>query len=484
MKHCITVLPAQRNIEAQDGACLMDVLREAGFAPDAPCGGCGRCGKCRVLTDGGAVLACRTAVDRDMVVTISVSAEEPVLKAGGDANAEVLPGGEGYLLALDVGTTTVVGYLLTGDTGREVACASARNPQAAFGGDVISRIRHALKGQLEALGASVRGCAEGLTRTLCGSCGISPEEIRTVSLVGNPAMQQLFLGIAPENLARIPFAPVLTEAKTVQGREYVALWENAQLQIVPDISGFVGADTVACILASGMDRREELSLLVDIGTNGEMVMGSRERLVACSAAAGPALEGANIRFGMRAAAGAIDHVRWENRRLRCSVIGDGEPVGICGSGLIDAVAAALEGGMLSRRGKILRQEGVIPLTDRVWLTQEDIRQVQLAKGAIAAGIELMAARLGVERKDIAQVYLAGAFGTCMEPVSACRIGLLPPELAGRIVQLGNGAGSGAKMLARDRGLLLRAGNLAGAVESMELGAQPAFSRSFARNMRF
>jgi hypothetical protein len=198
---------------------------------------------------------------------------------------------------------------------------------------------------------------------------------------------------------------------------------------VPDISGFVGADTVACVLATGLDRQEEMTLLVDIGTNGEMVMGNRHRMVACSTAAGPALEGANIRFGMRGMAGAIDHVTRKDGKIVCSVIGGTEPQGICGSGLIDAVAAALELGLINSRGRIQNESRRIPLTEQVFLTQEDIREIQLAKGAIAAGIRLMAKELGITMEQIDRVYLAGAFGSYLDPESACRMGLLPPELA-------------------------------------------------------
>jgi uncharacterized 2Fe-2S/4Fe-4S cluster protein (DUF4445 family) len=254
--------------------------------------------------------------------------------------------------------------------------------------------------------------------------------------------------------------------------------------IIPDISGFVGADTVACVMATALDKETQPTLLVDIGTNGEMVLTDGKRMVACSTAAGPALEGANIRFGMRAQAGAIDHVFVENRRLTCSVIGGGEAQGICGSGIIDAVAAALDLGLLNARGKVLTESGIIPLTDRVSLTQEDIRQVQLAKGAVAAGIAIMAAHLELHVEDIQRVYLAGAFGTYLRPEAACRIGLLPAVLKGKITAVGNAAGSGAKMIACDPEMLAYAQTLVDRVGFVELAAQPRFNRCFADHMRF
>ena len=484
MEYRVTVLPMKRNMDVPDGSNLLELLRKAGLAPDAPCGGEGRCGKCRVLVDGREALACKTVIDRDMTVTVPSAKPDTVLTEGIEVSEEVRNPGEGYLLAVDIGTTTVAAYLLDGKTGMDLASESMRNPQTVFGADVVTRIRFALKGQMDALTDCIRKCVAELTRALCEKAGVRYAQITVVSIVGNPAMQQLFLGISPENLAKIPFSPVLTRVETVAAKPYLPPCGNARLLIVPDISGYVGADTVACVLACELDQQEEYSLLVDIGTNAEMVLGNKRRMAACAAAAGPALEGANIRFGMGGQAGAIDHVWLENGAPRCSVIGDGKAVGICGSGLVDAVAVALDAGLLDARGRILNEEGRIPLADGVFLTQEDIRQVQMAKGAIAAGIELMAARLGLELGQIGKVYLAGAFGTFMNPVSACRMGLLPACLEGKIQAAGNAAGTGAKLLARNAEALARAQKLAGRIEAVELAAVPEFRRCFARNMRF
>jgi uncharacterized 2Fe-2S/4Fe-4S cluster protein (DUF4445 family) len=482
MHHRVTVLNTKQNIEAVAGESLMRVLRDAGIAPDAPCGGNGTCGKCTVLVDGIPVLACRTVVDRDMTVAVPEASQSVILTEG--IGSTVASGQDGYLLAFDIGTTTVAGYLLDGKTGKDLASHSRRNPQAVFGADVISRIGHALDGQASALTESIRKAVEEITMELCRQAQVTPEQIRIVSLVGNPAMQQLYYEISVENLARIPFAPALTRAKVVDAQDYLPVCPKAKMLIIPDISGFVGADTVACVMATALDKETQPTLLVDIGTNGEMVLTDGKRMVACSTAAGPALEGANIRFGMRAQAGAIDHVFVENRRLTCSVIGGGEALGICGSGIIDAVAAALDLGLLNARGKVLTESGIIPLTDRVSLTQEDIRQVQLAKGAVAAGIAIMAAHLDLHVDDIQRVYLAGAFGTYMRPEAACRIGLLPAVLKGKITAVGNAAGSGAKMIACDPEMLAYAQTLVDRVGFVELAAQPRFNRCFADHMRF
>ena len=483
MQYRITVMPQKQNIHAVAGGNLLQALQSAGFLVNAVCGGIGSCGKCKVLVDGEEVLACQTVVDRDMTVTLPAANAEHILTDGIELRSEV-SSHKGFTLAFDIGTTTVVGYLLCGETGQELACESACNPQASYGADVISRIQYALRGHMEAITAAIRQCIADLSGKLCEKAGVTPSEITVVSIVGNPGMQQIFLGIYPENLAQIPFAPILTEAKIVPAKHYISLLENAKLLIVPNISGFVGADTIACILATELYKQEELTLLVDIGTNGEMVLGNRDRMVACSAAAGPALEGANIQFGMRGQKGAIDHVRLENGQFSCSVLGGGEAVGICGSGVIDAVAAALDAGLINQRGRIQNDVHRIQLTDRICLTQEDVRQVQLAKGAIAAGIELMAKHLGVALQDIKRVYLAGAFGTFLNPASACRIGLLPPVLEQKITAVGNAAGSGAKMLACNAHVLRIAQTIATQAEFIELASVPSFGRCFAQNMRF
>ena len=475
----VTVLPDGRIFEAIENESLLELLRREGLLLDAPCGGQGKCGKCRVIIKGREVLACHTTVDRNMTVTLPLKEREHILTQG------ILPSGEGAFrthksLAFDIGTTTVAGYLLEEDTGRQLATASAPNPQRVFGADVVSRIRCACSGEMEALTRAIRETLSELTLTLCRGANTVPEEIGTVAVVGNPAMQQLFLGVLPENLARPPFAPVLTEAKKLPAGECLPPVKNAQLLLVPNIFGFVGADTVAGILATDMDRREELTLLVDIGTNGEMVLGNREKLVACSTAAGPALEGANIAFGMTARPGAIDKV-FPDGSVR--VIGGGKAEGICGSGLIDAVAVALEQGKLNGRGKILHGDR-IELTEDIHLTQEDIRQVQLAKGAISAGITLLCAHFGVKTAEIQQVYLAGAFGSFLDPASACRIGLLPPELESKIIAVGNAAGSGAVMLAREESQLSRAAQIVENTCHLDLASHKDFPRSFAKGMRF
>lgn len=486
--HKVTFVHHGQSISVAENTTVLQAARQLGLDLNAPCGGNGKCGKCRVKVNGEETLACQCVVSSDIVVELPQQAQTDILTAGQNAGLTVDPVKPGYLIAFDIGTTTVVCFLMSAD-GKELAAESMLNPQAPYGADVISRIQCALSGEMDALTARIRNGMGDLIAKCCHTAGITPREIGVISFVGNPCMQQLFLGISPRNLAAVPFAPVLTEQKILSAVDYFPECANADLLIVPDISGYVGADTMGCVLASRMYEAGDTVLMVDIGTNGEMVLACNGRMVACSTAAGPALEGANIQFGMRGSAGAIDHVWAEDGRLCCSVIRDAEPIGICGSGIIDAVAAMLDLKLLNKRGRIQTAEEadgqrIVRLTGSVYLTQDDIRQVQMAKGAIAAGIQLMADHLGIPVSNIDRVILAGAFGSFMNPESACRIGLLPKELSGRISAAGNIAGTGAKMLAMDRKQLPFTQALLERIEFLELAQVPAFQRTFAKNMGF
>ena len=485
--HKIKILPSDLEILAPDGENLLHLLRKNGLSPDAPCGGQGTCGKCTVWIDEKPVRACQVTVRSDLTVTIPESGSLHILaperaEHSGCTSQNVLAG-------IDIGTTSVVCTLLDGETEERIHVRSAPNPQAVFGADVVTRIRAALSGELEEQTRLIRECVSGLIQACCRGTGIEPEVIKRVCIVGNPAMQQLFLGISPENLVQIPFCPILKKSSIRSCGQILPVCADAELFTVPDISGYVGADTMGCILASEIYRGERMTLLVDIGTNGEMVLGNRNRMIACATAAGPALEGANIRFGMRSCRGAIDHVWLENGKVRISTIGDAAPLGICGSGLIDAVAVFLELGLINDRGRIspgCEKDGerILYLTEEIWLTQEDIRQVQLAKGAIRAGIELMTWEMGIAVGQIDQCLLAGAFGSFIAPESACRIGLLPPALLPKIRAVGNAASAGADLIAIHPRMLRLADALAETTEYLELASMGEFPRAFAAAMRF
>ena len=264
MTHTITLLPENRTLAAPDGANLLAFLRSIGQAPEAPCGGTGKCGKCRIKIDGIWQLACQTTIDRN----INLSFEEEkmqtsVLTAGKETSVSMNPVRDGYLLAIDIGTTTVAAYLLDPADGSELAHEGILNPQQPYGADVISRIQAALKGELEAQTQVIRRGITELISSLCKKAVVSPDGIGVVSIVGNPAMQQIFLGISPENLARIPFPPVLTHVEIRSAAEYLPVCSHADLLIVPDISGYVGADTLGCVLATKMYESDKNVLMVD-----------------------------------------------------------------------------------------------------------------------------------------------------------------------------------------------------------------------------
>lgn len=484
----VSFVGSGKTITVDRGTTLLQATHQLGLAVDAPCGGHGKCGKCRAIVNGQEVLACQYQVDSDITVVLPRQSSARILSEGQVANIPLDPVKPGYLAAFDIGTTTVVCFLLSPD-GTETATASMLNPQIPFGADVMTRIQYAIDGGLNTLTTLIRNGMGQLLEECCQKAGIAETEIGVISVVGNPCMQQIFLGLSVNNLAEVPFAPAITEADIQDAADYFPEYKNAVLLTVPDISGYIGADTMGCILATKMYKAEDTVLMVDIGTNGEMVLAHKGRMTACSTAAGPALEGASIQFGMRGAEGAIDRVWLENGEIKCSVIGGGEAVGICGSGIIDAVAALLDGKWLNKRGRMkvaaeIDGQRIVQLTQNVYLTQEDIRQVQLAKGAIAAGIQLMCNHLGITVEEIDRCILAGAFGSFLNPKSACRTGLLPRELTSKITAAGNLAGVGAKMLAMNKEQLPLSQSLLNRIEFLELAQVPTFQRTFALCMGF
>ena len=469
-QYTVTFYPEDKVVTVPEGTDLLQAQILAKLRPDAPCGGKGTCGKCKVLLDGKEVLACQTPVHRDMVVHTVRKEAAKILTTGRQVSTQ--PDGEhDYVLAFDIGTTTAVAYLLDGHTGALLAEGSTLNPQSQYGADVISRIQYALDEGSDALSGCIRDAMVRLAEETSAKAGITPNQITASAIVGNTAMHHLLLGIDPKPLVTPPYMPAVTEARE---------WNGARF--LPNIAGFVGGDTVGCMVATRFDQLEELSLLIDIGTNGEMVLGNKDRRIACSTAAGPAFEGAKISCGMRGSNGAVDHAKVENGSISYHTIGDVPPKGLCGSGLLDLVAVLLELGIIDESGRLEGKE--FTLCDNVVLTQKDVREVQLAKAAIRAGIELLAERLGVQVEDIRQVFLAGAFGNYMDPASACRIGMIPPVLLDRIVPIGNAAGEGAKLCALSRSEYLYSQTLAEHTEFLELASLPQFQDCYVDALEF
>jgi uncharacterized 2Fe-2S/4Fe-4S cluster protein (DUF4445 family) len=384
-------------------------------------------------------LACRVVAETDLKLEL---AQWEACILSDDASFAFHPR-PGLGIAVDVGTTTLVAQLVDLSTGAVLGVRAALNNQARHGGDVMSRIDFAITpdgGQI--LRDLIRGQIGGMIDELLASAAGHAEALQDVALVGNTVMHHLFCGISVRPLAHYPFEPEQDGAQLFDAPSLG--WKlPCRARFLPCLGGFVGSDILAGVLATGLHERDELAGLVDLGTNGEIVIGNRQRLLCASTAAGPAFEGARISAGMRAATGAIAEVTRANGSLRCKILGNGPARGICGSGLVDAVAVGLEVGRIESNGKF-SQPGPLLLSDPVALTQRDIRELQLAKGAIAAGFRILLEQWGARPEDLSRLYLAGAFGNYVNRASARRIGLLklPSE---RVEPAGNTALRGAKL---------------------------------------
>ena len=421
--------------------------------------------------------------------------------------------GECYGAAFDVGTTTLVGSLVDLGTGREVAVESAINAQVRFGDDVLSRIKHAeTAAGLEELRATIVEIVGGMIDRLCKQASARRRRIYEIAFSGNTTMQHLLMGIDPSQLGQVPFVPTFGRSVTVSAAELgLDIHPRAAAVLFPVIGGFVGGDTVAGMLATGLVEREGPALMVDIGTNGEIVLAHEGRIWAASTAAGPAFEGARISCGMRATAGAIEKVVFDGD-VRVSVIGDVEPVGLCGSALVDLTAELLDCGIVSSSGR-MAGPGELPAGlpeplarrvilgknnqpafvlaeadgDRpaVTLTQKDVREIQLAAGAIRAGMVVLLKQAGLQTSDLNRVLIAGGFGSFIRRNHAQRIGLLPPGVDHRRIQyVGNASLSGAQWALTSTAARRRADDLARQARHVELSQDADFQMQFAEAMIF
>jgi len=383
-----------------------------------------------------------------------------------------------FAIAFDLGTTTVVATLLDTSTGTPVAVASMLNKQQPFGGDVITRISATMMdpAALGKLTELAHATLDELAREVCTEGGVGPEEVYEIAVAGNATMAALALGIDPEPLGVAPFVMTTATFPELLASELgVSVHPRARAMVLPALGAYVGGDIVAGMLASGMDRDKRMRLFIDVGTNCEIVLGDGERILSTAAPAGPAFEGGAIKCGMRAADGAIEVVKVSDDDVTCQVIGDVEAQGLCGSGLVDAVAELVKIGLIDSSGRYVADNlaatmapgvagrlGTIngervfalawrpgyegDIAESVFLSQRDIRELQFAKAAISTGWTLLLEELGVGPRDVQQVLLAGSFGSYLSPASAVRIGLVPPLPLLRIVSAGNVAGEGAKMV--------------------------------------
>lgn len=417
-------------------------------------------------------------------------------------------------LAIDIGTTTTVVYLMDLINGQVLDSGAVTNPQKAFGADVISRITHAAKGphELKQLQTLVIEGLNSIIAQLCERNRLSKKEIYQAVVVGNTTMSHLFLGIDPTYLAPAPFIPVFRQLVEVEARDLgMGILETGHVVLIPNVAGYVGADTVGVMVAAKVDEQPGYTLAIDIGTNGEIVLAGEKRILTCSTAAGPAFEGAEIKYGMRAADGAIEGVKIGDD-VECKVIGSVMPIGICGSGLIDAIAQMVQSGVIYPSGRMANRsediEKLPPLVQQrirktesggefvlVWakdagipedivLTQKDIREMQLAKGAIRAGIKILMKEMGIGLSQLDRVLLAGAFGNYISKESALGIGLLPQLPIENIRAIGNAAGDGAKMVLLAKTERGKAQKLADRTEHLELSTRMDFQEEFVDALSF
>ena len=506
---------------------------------EAPCGGKGTCGKCEVTVTKPyykEVLACQTKICDGMEIIVGggtitgVGTDMNEAKVSASDNMVVLvdrksdmqenpvsvygnhSSNAGTLAACDIGTTTVVCYLIDKETGQIISTRSGANPQRSFGADVLSRIDAAARaddndkanGGLQMMQSQIVSLLNGFISEMLMECGRT--NVCLFSVAGNTVMCHLLMGISPEKLGRAPFMP-----DEYFGREFNPLdigLENCQTMIIfPAVSGFVGGDITAGMMETVNCRK--LTLYLDIGTNGEMALGKGDRYVCCATAAGPAFEGAQIEMGMPASRGAVDKVWLEGRRIKYSVIGNDRPVGLCGSGLIDALAVLLKAGIIDENGTILSGQELpilfrsyvfeleaenaaqssesslaVYIAPGVYITQEDIRKLQLAKGAIAAGIDILFKEYGCKPCDLDILTFAGGFGNYIDKASAAAIGLFPTELLDRAKEVGNAAGNGAVSAALSQEAWESALDISGKMRYIELASYPHFDEIYVEHMNF
>ncbi len=495
----IELRPAGIRLQLPQGTSLHDRL--VAQQMEFPCGGCGRCRGCRIrvlhghlpasdedrellgteATANGWRLACRARAVDDLVLEV---AQWQVTVLGDEQAVPVHPRDD-LAIAIDLGTTTIVAQLLDRATGNILGVRSALNAQGTDGADVMTRLDFAVHHQgAGLLTHGVRDQLGGLVKELVDalpqSCPRPP--VGEILVVGNTVMHHLFCGMDVEPLSRHPFETQSPDLQEFTASELDWSPRGARVRFLPCLGSFVGSDILAGILATGLDTAASAGVLVDLGTNGEIVVGNRDRLLVASTAAGPAFEGARISIGMRAMTGAIAEVHRRDHGVECAVIGGGLARGLCGSGLVDAVAAGLDLGWVTRSGRLTRPN--LPLTQDLALQPRDVRELQLAKAAIAAGLELLVRRWRTRLEDLVPVHLAGAFGNYVRQASARRIGLLPSHIRD-VNAAGNTALRGARqILLGPPSADLQFADLRRRVESVPLAEDPEFLDAYVRAMHF
>lgn len=488
--------------ECHKGIYVGELLRTVGLWY-MPCGGHGRCGKCRVTITGDISpideaekrmlspddieknirLACRVKVQGICYILINNNENSQIRTDGILPYVELKKAFSEYGVAVDIGTTTLAAHLYDRN-GTLAATVSRLNPQSVWGADVISRMEAAINGSAFRIATITRSAIDGMIIELCSVAGISAKEIDGIVITGNTVMLHLLTNTDVEPLTHAPFEVKRLFGEKLKANELdiLSVEPDTDIYLPPCIGAFVGADTVTAVLASELRKNNSTAILCDIGTNGEMVLWHNQKLCACSTAAGPAFEGAGISKGMCGKAGAIDHVWIVNDQIFTHVIGETKPIGLCGSGLVDAVACLLETQILDETGFLEESPAVI--AESVTINQSDIRTVQLSKSAIHAGMRTLMHAEKISCDQVSVLYIAGGFGSYLNVENAGRIGMIPDELTNRVKVIGNAALSGAAMLLLNTDLRKEAENMASKAIIVDLATNPVFASAYMECMMF
>jgi uncharacterized 2Fe-2S/4Fe-4S cluster protein (DUF4445 family) len=525
-------------ITVASGTTILDAARICDITIESPCNAIGTCGKCTVLIEGKSVLACQYVVSEDTEIVLkdhTVDNKSLKILAGGtdfiyekdpfitkrleNNKTAVYGGGEllgyedgdttdaVYALAVDIGTTTLVTGLVDAHNGKTIGSESALNPQAVYAQDVLGRIQFASNPDgLKTMQSVFIEALQTMIASLTQKTGVKQERIYEVVYSGNTTMLHLACGVDPSSLGRFPYTPKL------QGGEYrnadeLSISPFGRIWLPPVVSAYVGADIVSGILASGLDEKKGVTVFIDIGTNGEMVLARNGSLAASSTSAGPAFEGMNISCGMRASRGAIESFAIDGDEITYEVIGrntgweNSEPItGICGSGLLDIAGELVRTGVIGKTGRFAKPNEIAGnlaqrfrdvngknaffISGEVYLSQNDVRQIQLAKGAIRCGIEMLLERSCLSATDVDAVEIAGSFGYHLQEKSLINIGLLPPEFAGKVVFVGNTSMSGAVAFLLNKGFREKMMEIVGRVNKVELANDKEFEKKFVSRLGF
>lgn len=526
----ITISQTGRTVSCADGENLLKALLDAGIFVDNPCNGKGVCGKCKVRILSGDVspvaeterrflkpqeleqgirLSCMAEVRGDVLVKLlQKERKHQVLTKGYVPEFEKDDFDGGYGIVIDIGTTTVVTALIDLRTGRELANASMINAQKIYGLDVLTRITYEYEHPEEGAGKlqkTIVDSVNAMIREVCQEAGAAKEDIREIDVAANCTMTHMLLGVDARSIGRSPYKPEFTEVQRLPAKEIgIDVADDALLYCLPQVSAYIGADIVAGAYVCSLQKEKENVLFIDIGTNGEIVLASQGRLLCCSCAAGPALEGMNISSGMRAAEGAVEDVRITEQGIEITTIGGQEPAGICGSGILAAVKELLRNGMVKKTGVFIKKDK-LPETDyrypmielngtkrefvlcrkpKLLVTQGDVRQIQLAKGAILSGFVALLNRAGIAMEDLDKVMIAGQFGAHLPADSLIGTGILPEAVKDKLIYVGNSSKTGAYMTLMSGKAKREVEQLALKMEYMELAETENYERIFTESMIF